>query len=149
MPRTPRRSFGPRARTATRRSSATRRPPDAQGRLPLEPDRRNGAVKVPREPQPIAPVVTSTLLWLILALLVGNGIAGDRGLIQGARTQQEVTRLADVIEHLRQENSRLARRSAQLQADPSAIETLAREELGLIRPGEQIFIVTDRSVPLP
>ncbi len=137
MPRTP------------RRSSATRRPHDGQGRLPLEPARRNGAVKVPPARPPVPPLVTSSLLWLTLALLVGNGIAGERGLIEGARARREVTRLTRVIERIRQENTRLAQQSAQLQADPSAIEALAREELGLIRPGEQVFIVTDRRAPRP
>ena len=34
-----------------------------------------------------------------------------------------------------------------LREDPSAIEELARQELGLIKPGEKLFIVKDVVTP--
>ena len=43
----------------------------------------------------------------------------------------------------RQENSRLREQVRRLKEDPASVEAIAREELGLIRPGEMLFIVHD------
>jgi len=69
--------------------------------------------------------------------------------MQSAKIRGERTRLADSIEQIRRENRRLALQANRLRNDPSAIEKLAREELGLIRPNEQLFIVANRPAPLP
>ena len=47
--------------------------------------------------------------------------------------------LADV----RADNARLREEGRRLREDPDAIEDLARRELGLIKPGEKLFIVKD------
>lgn len=86
-------------------------------------------------------------LGLTLAVIVANGVAGDRGLIQTVRMRGERQDLAAAISRLHDENRRLTRQAARLRDDPSAIEELARGELGLIRPGERLFILTDRPVP--
>ena len=144
---TPRSSHGPRPRA----SSARRRERIGQGRLPLRPARRNGAQKVPSNdaPTPISRRVAAAFIGLTIAVLLANAVAGDRGLIQSAKIRGERTRLADSIEQIRRENHRLALQAERLRNDPSAIELLAREELGLIRPNEQLFIVTNRPALLP
>ena len=43
----------------------------------------------------------------------------------------------------RQENTRLREQIRRLREDPATIESLAREELGLIRDGEVLFILRD------
>lgn len=98
---------------------------------------------------PIRRRVAVALIVLTLAVLLANAVAGDRGLIQSVKIRSERTGLADSIEQIRRENHRLALQAERLRNDPSTIEFLAREELGLIRPNEQLFIVTNRPDPLP
>ena len=43
----------------------------------------------------------------------------------------------------RSENARLREQARELREDPAAIEEIARRELGLIRPGEKLFIIKD------
>ncbi|HIN10000.1 MAG TPA: septum formation initiator family protein [Acidobacteria bacterium] len=78
---------------------------------------------------------------------MANAIAGERGLVQTARVRRAYLQMADSIARLQRENRQLALQADRLRHDPSAIEELARRELGLIRPGEQLFIITDRPVP--
>jgi cell division protein FtsB len=47
------------------------------------------------------------------------------------------------IERLRAENVRLREDARRLRSDPGTIEALARQELGLIKPGEVLFIIKD------
>ena len=44
---------------------------------------------------------------------------------------------------MRQENAALREEARRLKDDLSTIESLAREELGLIRPGEVLFILKE------
>ena len=86
---------------------------------------------------------------LTAAVLLANGIAGERGLVQTARVRREYRQLTAAVAQLQRENRQLALQADRLRHDPSAIEELARGELGLIRPGEQLFIITDRPLPGP
>jgi cell division protein FtsB len=55
------------------------------------------------------------------------------------RAQKEVARLQEEIRQLNEENARLASEVSALKSDPRIIERIAREEMGLSRPGELIF----------
>ena len=79
---------------------------------------------------------------LVAALVVGS-LFGDRGFLQLVRQQQRAEELARELEELRVENRRLAVEIRALRADPRAIERLAREELGLTRPGETVFLIRE------
>lgn len=59
------------------------------------------------------------------------------------RARRQYDELAASIERQKAENARLREEAQRLRDDPSAIEELARRELGLIRPGEKVFIVKD------
>jgi cell division protein FtsB len=83
---------------------------------------------------------TLASIILVLALVVGS-LFGDRGFLQLMRQQERADALAREIEQLRMDNSRLASEIAALRSDPRAIERLAREELGLTRPGETVFLI--------
>jgi cell division protein FtsB len=43
---------------------------------------------------------------------------------------------------LKRENAGLREEARRLAEDPAAIESIAREEMGLIRPGEVLFMLT-------
>ena len=76
----------------------------------------------------------------IIALVVGS-LFGDRGILQLMAQRQRALDLAREIEDIRAENLRLAAEIHALRTDPRAIERIAREELGLARPGETVFLV--------
>ena len=50
---------------------------------------------------------------------------------------------------MRVENQRLREQARRYREDPSAIEELARKDLGLIKPGEKLFIIRDQPAPGP
>jgi cell division protein FtsB len=47
----------------------------------------------------------------------------------------------------RLENARLREEARRLREEPEAIEEIARRELGLIKPGETLFIIKDVEPP--
>jgi cell division protein FtsB len=59
------------------------------------------------------------------------------------RARHEYDQLAGSIARQRAENARLRDQARRLREDPTAIEEIARRELGLIKPGERVFIVKD------
>lgn len=75
----------------------------------------------------------------VLALLVGAAIFGDTGILHLRRLRAEVEALHRDVQGLEAENERLSRALAELRTDPAAVERIAREELGLVRPGERVL----------
>ena len=87
------------------------------------------------------------VLLLVTILLVANAFVGERGLVALLRANQAHARLQRVIDTLRTENGRLHRYVEALIDEPRFIEDLARRELGMISPGEQLFIVRTTTAP--
>ena len=83
------------------------------------------------------------LLLFMASVIVVDGLVGDRGLLAMLRARQEYDALSASIARQRAENARLRETARRLREDPAAIEEIARRELGLIRPGERVFIVKD------
>jgi len=76
-----------------------------------------------------------------LALLVQD-IFGQHGFLAMRRTQREIQTLEQEIQQLKQDNEdnrKLAEQVKALKSDPTTIERIAREEMGLARRGELIF----------
>jgi cell division protein FtsB len=88
-------------------------------------------------------------LLFIASVIVADGLVGDRGLLAMLRARQEYEALATTIMRLRADNARLRDEARRLREEPAAIEEVARRELGLIRPGEKVFIIKDVSPPEP
>ena len=87
--------------------------------------------------------VVHWVLLFVASVIVVDALVGDRGLIAMLRARQQYDELSASIERQRTENARLRETVRRLREDPSAIEEIARRELGLIRPGERVFIVKD------
>lgn len=83
-----------------------------------------------------------------VALLV-SALFGDKGLLRLAEQRERTRALEQQVEGLRAENAELAHAITALKSDPRAIERLAREELGLLRPGETVFVLADRAPSAP
>jgi cell division protein FtsB len=82
-------------------------------------------------------------LVFVAAALIVNSLIGERGLLETWRVKREHDELAASMWGLRTENARLAEEIQRLREDPKAIEDVARRDLGLIRPGEVVFVVKD------
>lgn len=83
------------------------------------------------------------LLLFVASVIIVDGLVGERGLLAMMRAQHEYDELSAAIERQRAENARLREQVRRLTEDPTAIEEIARRELGLIRPGERVFIITN------
>lgn len=83
------------------------------------------------------------LLLFVAAVIVADGLVGERGLLAMLRARREYDELATTIAKQRTDNARLREEARRLRDDPQAIEEVARRELGLIRPGEKVFIIKD------
>lgn len=85
-----------------------------------------------------------TLLVLAVAFLFVHDIFGTHGFFAMRRTQKEIDRLRANLAKLNEDNGQLAEQVKALRSDPKLIEKIARDELGLARPGEVII-----KVPVP
>lgn len=83
------------------------------------------------------------LLVFVACVILVDALVGDRGLLASIRARREYDELAATIARERTENAQLREEARRLKEDPSAIEEIARRELGLIKPGEKVFIVKD------
>jgi cell division protein FtsB len=76
---------------------------------------------------------------LILAALFADGIFGPHGFISSYRLKLQVRQAEQKTDQLNRENQGFANQVRQLKSDPSAIERVAREKMGLVKPGELVF----------
>ena len=83
------------------------------------------------------------MLLFVGCVLVVDALVGEKGLLAMMKARQQYQALEQSLQSARSENARLREEARRLREDPSAIEDLARRELGLIRPGEKLFIVRD------
>lgn len=87
------------------------------------------------------------LLLFFAAVVIVDALVGERGLLAMLRARHQYDQLAASIARQRAENARLREEVRRLREDPSAIEEIARRDLGLIRKGEKVFIVKDLPSP--
>jgi cell division protein FtsB len=82
------------------------------------------------------------LLLALFALFV-HDVFGPHGVLAMRRTQKEIEQIRAQIGKINDENKLLAQQVTSLKSDPKSIERIAREEMGLARPGEMIFKIPD------
>jgi len=87
------------------------------------------------------------LLLFVASIIVVDTFVGDRGLLAMLRARKAYDELTLAVGRQRAENARLRDEARRLREDPAAIEEIARRDLGLIRPGEKVFIVKDLPPP--
>jgi len=87
----------------------------------------------------------SIFLLAGLLLLVIQDIFGTHGVLAMRRAQKQAAQVKQEIQQLDNENQQLQDKVKSLKSDPQAIERIAREEMGLARPGEYIFKLSPKS----
>src|SRR5262245_19030769 len=112
----------------------------------------------PPTPEPLRrrsrpPVAESPSVWrsrllqyglaFVTILLIVDALVGEKGFLDTLRARRQYQQLAAALAQKRLENARLREEIRRLREDPARIEAVAREELGLIRQGEVLFIVRD------
>lgn len=107
-----------------------------------QPRQSIGSGVVPRAQRPRRRTARF-LVMLVTVVLLGNAVVGERGLIALVRANDELAAVFQLIENLRAENDSLREEVRMLREEPRKIEELARSELGLMEPGEKVFIVPD------
>lgn len=91
-----------------------------------------------------------TLEYLGLAVgcvLMIDALVGDKGLLAMMQAREQYRDLEVSLSDARSENARLREEARRLREDPTAVEEIARRELGLIKPGERLFIIKDLVSP--
>lgn len=83
------------------------------------------------------------LLIFVTLVIVVDAVFGEKGLLALLEARREYAALERSLARARAENAALRESARRLREDPAAIEETARRELGLIRPGEVLFIVKD------
>jgi cell division protein FtsB len=80
------------------------------------------------------------LIFVTVVVLV-NACVGQGGLSASLRARREYAAAQAQLSALQRENAALAMQMRNLSSDLRTIESVAREEFGLIRPGEVMFVL--------
>ena len=83
------------------------------------------------------------ILILVGCIVMADALVGDRGFLAILDARRQYRTLELSLAAARTENMRLLEEARRLREDPEAIEAIARRDLGLIRPGEKLFIIRD------
>jgi cell division protein FtsB len=83
-------------------------------------------------------------LILITVVLVADALIGDKGLLEHRRQAKRRDQIEQELTRRQRENQELRVRARRLREEhPAAIEDLARRKLGMVKPGELLFVVRD------
>ena len=83
------------------------------------------------------------LLVFLGSVLVIDALVGDKGVLQMLKKRQDLRVLDQGVAAARARNSQMRAEIDRLNNDPAALEEIARRDLGLIKPGEKLFIIKD------
>ena len=76
-------------------------------------------------------------------ILLVDALVGDKGLLALLQARREFAAVERALAQARDDNQALREAARRLREDPAAIEATARRDLGLIKPGEKMFIIRD------
>lgn len=96
-------------------------------------------------PRSSRPVLWGTVLFL-LALLT---LAGGKSYRDLAAVRERESQLEARLAATRSEIESVERRLERLRRDPVTLERLAREELGMVRPGDVVIVLPPEEPPAP
>ena len=111
-----------------------------------EPLRRKRVQPVPASNASRRRLLNMVLGFAAIVLLV-DALVGEKGFMDRMRANREYRQHAAKLSALRHENADLRSQIIRLDTDPSAIEEIARREMGLMKRGELLFIIRDVRTP--
>jgi cell division protein FtsB len=91
--------------------------------------------------------ILAGLFFFVVCVLIVDALVGDQGLMATIRARKQYDELVSDLARLRNENASLREDARRLREEPAAIEEIARRELGLMSPGETLFIIRDVEPP--
>lgn len=91
--------------------------------------------------------IVHLLLLFFAAIMLVDAVFGDQGVVALGRARQEYDRMTEQVRRLKADNELMREQNRRLRDDRSALEETARRDLGLMRPGEKVFIVKDLPAP--
>jgi len=92
---------------------------------------------------PLKRKALSLALFLILAASLLNALFGDRGFLEMLKARQQLVALEQELDDIELRNQHLLEEIRSFKSSPLAVERLAREQLGLARPGEIILLIRE------
>jgi cell division protein FtsB len=88
-------------------------------------------------------------LAFVTVVIVIDAVVGEKGLLALLKARRDFHAVEASLARARSENAKLREEARRLREDPAAIEEIARRELGLIKPGEKLFILRDLPAKKP
>jgi cell division protein FtsB len=89
------------------------------------------------------------VLLVLGCLLFLDALVGEKGFVENLKARQQYEALERSLGRLKDDNTRLRKEVELLRKDPETIEGIARRELGLMKPGEKLFIIRDAPPAAP
>jgi len=80
---------------------------------------------------------------LIVCVALWKFVVGEMGVVKYYRMSTHARDLRSEIGHMTTDNVRLSREVAALKSDPAFLERMARDKIGLARPGEVVYYYGD------
>ncbi len=86
-------------------------------------------------------------LLVIGGLILIDALVGEKGMLEISKARRQHEALERQVGALRADNAAKKDEARLLRESAYAIEELARRELGLIKPGEKYFVITEGDTP--
>lgn len=87
--------------------------------------------------------VVRLLILTFAAIMLIDAIVGDQGVVALGRARRAFDQTAEHLRRVQVENDLMQERNRRLREDRDALEEAARRDLGLMRPGETVFVIRD------
>lgn len=87
------------------------------------------------------PFIRRIILILSIGFVVADSLFWGNGIPKIFQLKRKLNNIQTRIEAIKKENADLEATIEKLRSNPLTIETIAREELGMARPGEIIYLL--------
>ena len=85
------------------------------------------------------------VLGAALLVMLVQAVIGPGGYQEGQKLKGKTNDLIQRIEAIKSENKQLENEIERLKTDPEEIEKIAREELGMVKPGEHKVVIKPKN----
>ena len=102
-------------------------------------------LRTPQEARAWRRKVTGYALFAAAFVLMVNALVGENGYLATMQARSDQARLMDAVARLRIKNQQMRDEIQRLRTDPAALEEAARRELNMIKPGETMVVIKDKT----